>query len=186
MLSNVTKVIALFLYYGFARFFPTQPMLGYQIGYWLRRNLLRFIVDECGNDVIVKSNCYFGTGQGIKVGDRSQLGQNARIGPYTTIGDDVVMGPDVVIMTTSHAFEDPVVPINRQGSLPIKPIIIGNDVWIGTRAIILPGVKVGDKAIIGAGSVVTKDVPPLAIVGGVPAKIIRYRGERLKSRSGQQ
>lgn len=56
-----------------------------------------------------------------------------------------------------------------------RPITIGNDVWIGSRAIILDGVHIGDGAIIGAGSVVTKDVPPYAIVGGVPARIIRYR-----------
>lgn len=58
-----------------------------------------------------------------------------------------------------------------------KKIEIGNDVWIGTNAIILPGVKIGDGAVIGAGAVVTKDVPPYAIVGGVPAKLIRYRFE---------
>jgi acetyltransferase-like isoleucine patch superfamily enzyme len=52
---------------------------------------------------------------------------------------------------------------------------IGNDVWIGTRAIILPGVQIGDGAIIGAGSVVTRDVPALAVVGGVPARVIKYR-----------
>ena len=58
---------------------------------------------------------------------------------------------------------------------PYKEVIIGNDVWIGERAMILGGVKVGDGAVIGAGAIVTKDVPPYAVVGGVPAKIIRYR-----------
>ena len=57
----------------------------------------------------------------------------------------------------------------------LKPIKIGNDVWIGANAVILDGVAIGDGAIIGAGAVVNKDVPPYAIVGGVPAKIIRYR-----------
>lgn len=56
-----------------------------------------------------------------------------------------------------------------------KPIIIGNDVWIGARVVILDGVKVGDGAVIATGAIVTKDVPPYAIVGGVPAKIIKYR-----------
>ena len=54
-------------------------------------------------------------------------------------------------------------------------VIIGNDVWIGMRSIIMPGVKIGDGAVIGAGAVVTKDVPDYAIVGGVPARIIKYR-----------
>lgn len=56
-----------------------------------------------------------------------------------------------------------------------KKVVIGNDVWIGAHTVILPGVNIGNGAIIGAGAVVTKDVPPYAIVGGVPAKIIRYR-----------
>ena len=56
-----------------------------------------------------------------------------------------------------------------------KPIVIGNDVWIGARAMVIDGVKIGDGAIVGAGAVVTKDVPSYAIVGGVPAKFIRWR-----------
>jgi carbonic anhydrase/acetyltransferase-like protein (isoleucine patch superfamily) len=58
-----------------------------------------------------------------------------------------------------------------------RQTIIGNDVWIGARAILIDGITVGDGAVIGAGAVVTKDVPPYAIVGGVPAKIIKYRFE---------
>ena len=65
--------------------------------------------------------------------------------------------------------------MNQQWSLPKQKVIIGDDVWIGTRVIILPGVRVGTGSIIGAGAVVTKDVPDYAIVGGVPAKIIKFR-----------
>lgn len=118
--------------------------------------------------MIVKQHCYFGRGTGLRVGHRSQLGDNAQIGPHVTIKDDMIMGPDVVIMTTSHAFEDPRVPINLQGTMEVRPVVIGNDVWICTRVIILPGVTIGDGAVIGAGSVVTGDVPPLAIMGGYP------------------
>ena len=126
----------------------------------------------------MKQNCYVGQGNGLRIGHRSQLGHNARIDQHVTIGDDVVMGPDVVIMTNHHAFDNLDLSINQQGKLPIKPVVIGNDVWIGTRAIIMPGVNIGDQAVVGAGSVVTGDVPARSIVGGAPARFIRMRGEK--------
>jgi maltose O-acetyltransferase len=91
------------------------------------------------------------------------------------------MGPDVVIMTTAHAFEDPSSLVRLQGDVPIRSVTIGNDVWIGTRSIILPGVTLGDGCIIGAGSVVTRSVPPFAVAAGNPARVIRQRGDRLKT-----
>jgi maltose O-acetyltransferase len=174
--GKIVKYISLVLYYLIGVRFPTQPVPGYKLGYFFRRKLLNIIADSCGKNVIVKQNAYIGAGVGLRIGDHSQLGHNLRMGQYVTIGNDVVMGPDVIIMTSSHSFEDLDKPINQQGSLPIKPVTIGDDVWIGTRVIILPGVDVGDHAVIGAGAVVTKSIPAKAIVGGSPAKIIRYRG----------
>jgi len=97
-----------------------------------------------------------------------------------SIGDDVVMAPDVVIMTGSHAFEDPSVPINSQGATSRRPVQIGRDVWIGTRVIIMPGVVIGEGSVIGAGSVVTKSIPPWSVAAGNPARVIRRRGDRLR------
>lgn len=85
------------------------------------------------------------------------------------------MGPDVLIITQNHRFDQLDLPMWRQGFSPSEPVIIGNDVWVGTRAIILPGVTISKGAIIGAGAVVTKDVPEYAIVGGNPARLIKYR-----------
>lgn len=65
--------------------------------------------------------------------------------------------------------------MGQQGEAPLRKVTIKDDVWIGTRAIILPGITVGKGAIIGAGSVVTKDVPDYAIVGGAPARVLKYR-----------
>lgn len=90
------------------------------------------------------------------------------------IGDNVMMGPDVTILTYTHNIARIDIPMGQQGSV-VKEVTIGNDVWIGMRSIIMPGVKIGNGVVIGAGAVVTKDVPDYAIVGGVPAKIIRYR-----------
>ena len=90
------------------------------------------------------------------------------------IGDNVMMGPDVTILTHTHNIERTDIPMGLQGSI-VKEVSIGDDVWIGMRSIIMPGVRIGNGVVIGAGAVVTKDVPDFAIVGGVPARIIRYR-----------
>jgi maltose O-acetyltransferase len=173
------RKLALLLYYLIATRFPTQPVPGWRIGYALRRKLVSIFAEKCGRNVIIKQNAYLGSASGLKLGDNSQIGANSRIGPQVTIGNDVVMGPDVVLMTTSHAFEDPDTPIRLQGSLPIRPISIGDDVWIGTRVIVLPGVRIGKGSVIGASSLVTKDIPSYAVWGGVPAKHLRNRGEKL-------
>ena len=85
-----------------------------------------------------------------------------------------MMGPNVTILTHTHIIDRTDIPMGQQG-MRIAEVVIGNDVWIGMRVIIMPGIKIGDGAVIGAGAVVTKDVPDFAIVGGVPAKIIKYR-----------
>ncbi|MCO7176346.1 sugar O-acetyltransferase [Sporolactobacillus kofuensis] len=87
------------------------------------------------------------------------------------IGDQCLLGPGVHIYTAAH----PLDPQKRMEGVEFaKPVHIGNNVWIGGRAIINPGVKIGDHAIIGSGSVVTKDVPDYAVVAGNPAKLIKF------------
>lgn len=109
---------------------------------------------------------------------------NVIIARFCSIGDDVLIGggmhPTKTFVSTHPSFYS----IRGQSSITFadksyfteySEVIIGNDVWIGARVIILDGIRIGDGAIIGAGSVVTKDIPDYAIVGGVPAKLIRYR-----------
>lgn len=86
-----------------------------------------------------------------------------------------MMGPEVTIMTSSHNTLRTDIPMCKQGYLPKEKVIIKNDVWIGKRVVIMPGVTIGNGVIIGACAVVTKDVPDYAVVAGVPAKIIKYR-----------
>ena len=83
------------------------------------------------------------------------------------IGDNVQMGPHVTIVTDNH-------DLAHRNVLRCKPVVIGNNVWIGAEVKIMPGVRVGDNAVLAGGAVVTKDVPENAIVGGNPAKVIRY------------
>lgn len=114
-------------------------------------------------------------GKQIRLGYNSGLGKNCEINGPVEIGDNLMMGPDVIIYTENHEFSRKDIPMNQQGGSGVKKVKIGNDVWIGARVIILPGVKIGDGAIVGAGSVVTKSVPSYAIVAGNPARLIRYR-----------
>jgi len=92
-----------------------------------------------------------------------------------TIGNYVLIGYETIIMTSMRNHGSVDKPIKYQGS-QLKPVTIEDDVWIGARSIILPGVTISKGAIIGSGSVVTKNVSPYTIVGGVPAKVIGHRG----------
>lgn len=91
------------------------------------------------------------------------------------IGKDCLLAPMVSIFDCDHACDDVAQPIRLQGHTSPCPVIIEDDVWIGTKATILKGVTIGKGAVIGANSVVTRSVPPYAIVGGVPAKVLKYR-----------
>jgi maltose O-acetyltransferase len=89
-----------------------------------------------------------------------------------------MMGPDVIILTSTHEISRTDIPMREQGGGTGKEdrtVVIGDDVWIGTRVIILPGVKIGSGAVIAAGAVVSRNVPDFAIVGGVPARVIKMR-----------
>lgn len=90
------------------------------------------------------------------------------------IGDNVMMGSDVTILTQTHNIDRTDIPMGWQG-MRESEVVIGNDVWIGMRVVIMPGVEIGNGSVIGAGAIVTKDVPDYAIVGGVPAQVIKFR-----------
>lgn len=170
------KKIYLLIYYLFAQYLPMQPFPGFNLFYKFRYFLCKKILFQCGENVIVKNKCYIGDGSKLKVGSNSQLGQNARLGGPITLGDFVMMGPDVVIMGVTHDISDITKPMIDPSNPSLeKPVLIGDNVWIGTRVIIMPGVTIGGNSIVGAGAVVTKSFGPNSIIGGVPAKFIKHR-----------
>lgn len=174
-MNSFLRNLALIVYYTIARWFPTQPRPGYRLGYKMRQILVKRIFLKCGKNIIIKRNAYFGRGEGIIIGDYSQLGEDCVVPKGLIMGRDVIMGPQVIIWGISHEFGRVDIPIRLQGETDESPPVIGDDVWIGARVIIMPGVRIGSHSIIGASSVVTRDVPPYAIVAGVPAKVIRMR-----------
>ena len=101
-----------------------------------------------------------------------------RGGGAIRIGEWCLIGPNVVMRTASHRYDNPNKFIRQQGHV-VGDIHIEDDVWIGANALILGGVHIGKGAVIGAGAVVTKDVPSLAIVVGIPAKVVKFRGKRI-------
>jgi maltose O-acetyltransferase len=169
------KKIYLGLYYLIARNLPRSGrplgLGGKQFRAFLASKLFR----RAGKEINIERGAFFGSGQLISIGDYSGIGINASISGEVNIGSYVMMGPEVMIYTYGHQFEDLEKPMIFQGNSHVRPVTIGDDVWIGARAIILPGVIIGRGSIIGAGSVVTKDVPAYAVMGGNPAKIIKMR-----------
>lgn len=167
------KQIICYALYQVARHLPDnygRVNLGAQS---IRRLLVRGFIRSAGSNIDINKNAELSPD--FVIGNNSGVGADSIIGKGTTIGDNVMMGPWCIIYTRNHAFSRTDIPMREQGMQDFKPVHIGNDVWIGSRVTILPGVKIGNGSIIGASAVVTKDVPDFSVVGGNPAKILKYR-----------
>lgn len=173
-MKKISYYICLILYYFIARHLPGSDM-PYSLGAKrIRGFLCKRIFKKSGRNINIEHGAFFASGRDIEIGDNSGLGLNCRITGPLKIGSYVMMGPDVMIFTQNHKNDRLDIPMMLQTD-PKRPVVIGDDVWIAARAIILPGVTIGKGSIIGAGAVVTKDVPEYAVVGGNPARVIRYR-----------
>jgi acetyltransferase-like isoleucine patch superfamily enzyme len=145
-----------------------------RIGVALRYIVFRSLATECGDCVAVFEGAYL---YNIHC---ARLGSNVSIHPMCyidaagglTIGSDVSIAHASTIMTTEHDYSTPGVPI-REAPVKPAPVTVGSNVWIGAAVRILAGVKIGDNVVVGAGSVVTKDVPANSVAVGVPAKVIK-------------
>lgn len=168
------RAIFIRLYYGIGIHLPdADDALAFpnRIRYWMAKHFLRY----CGKNVNIGKGARIDSD--ISIGDYSGIGANSILDGSIIIGNNVMMGKECIILHHNHRFDRLDVPMSQQGFYESKPVCIGNDVWIGIRVTILPGVMVGDHSVIGAGAVVTKNVPEYAIVGGNPARILRMRNE---------
>lgn len=128
------------------------------------------------NNVFIHENVQIRGKESLSIGEGTTINRNTCILDKVRIGKYCSIAPNVVIVGSNHNFNDPVLLIKQQGS-SIKGIIIEDDVWIGANTTILDGIIIGKGSIIAAGAVVNKSIPPYTIVGGVPAKIIKKRGQ---------
>ena len=149
--------------------------------YWLYRKWkLKRIINRltAGKKIQIAGEIECTRIEAIRLSDYVYIGPRCKF--YGTgnllVGENVIIGNDVKILTTNHNYRGEMLPYDRDSIN--KSVVIHNNVWIASFAFILPGVEIGEGAIVAAGSVVTKDVPALSIVGGNPAKIISYRDEK--------
>jgi maltose O-acetyltransferase len=176
MPRRANRKLALFAYYQFATHLPDRSFPGGRVCGRLRELLCRRMLASCGREIDIGSRVFLGDGRHVRLGTRSGFGSGSRV--YgAVLGNDVICGRDVVFLKDNHRYDDLSRPIRAQGMGPPAPPVVEDGVWIGDRAIILPGRRVGRGAIVGAGAVVTHDVQPREIVGGNPARPIGRREE---------
>ncbi len=135
--------------------------------------VLQELLGQIGEGVHIKPPLFVDYGSFITIGARTfaNYGLVALDVARITIGEDVQIGPNVQLLTPTH----PVEPgLRREKYEAAKPIVIGNNVWLGGGAIVLPGVTIGDNSVIGAGAVVTKDIPANVVAVGNPARLVRH------------
>lgn len=171
MKSKKEKILTI-AYICFGKYLPVSYHM--KSAKKIRVFFARKILKKAGKNINIERGAVF-NGNCI-LGNNSNIGVNCELNGAVEIGNDVMMGPEVVIYTRNHSHSGKK-PMNQQGYEEEKKVIIGNDVWIGRRVIILPGVIIPNGCVIGAGAIVTKNFPEYSIIGGNPAKVIGKREE---------
>lgn len=136
------------------------------------RRVMKF---DIGDNTTIWMNAWFDTLGRLAIGNNSVINQRCRLDSRggLSIGDNVSVSAEVCFLTADHDIQHPSC-VGRN-----RPIVVGNFVFIGTRAMVLPGVTIGDGAVIGAGAVVTRDVAAYSVVAGVPARVIGSRNREM-------
>lgn len=135
-----------------------------------------------GRGYAISPTASFSNGHNIEIGERVSIGAGTALwagvgGGRIVVGDDVLFGPAIMVTAAGYRFDDGS-PVTRQ-AMDESDVTIGRDVWIGHGAVVLPGARIGEGAVVAAGSVVRGEVPRLAIVAGVPARVVGERADVL-------
>lgn len=140
-----------------------------------RMEIIRELFGEIGEGCTIYPGFHCDNGKHIRIGKHAFINYNVSIMDRgnVTIGDHILLAPNVVITTSNHPLD---VQMRRNSLGFASPVTIGNDVWIGANAVILPGVTIGNNVVVAAGAVVTRDIPDNTLVAGVPAHRIRDLG----------
>lgn len=156
--------------YGLVKYLP---MLGGDVVRWA---VLKLFLRRIDGWVWFRDNVTIWFPEGVSIGSGSMVGENCFLDGFggLSIGRDVLIAHNTSLISEDHGYATRRIPIRRQPKTP-GAIVVGNDVWIGCGVRVLKGVTIGDGAIIAAGAVVTKDVPPYAIVGGIPGRVLTMR-----------
>lgn len=140
---------------------------------WYVAKVLKIIVHDKKSKF--ENGIYISDARNLKIGSYVRINEHVFLQGKITIGDFALIAPNVSIYTQAHIHNEVSIPVVQQGSEKEQEVILKNNVWLGRNVVVLPGITIGEGAIVGANAVVTKDVAPYTIVGGVPAKLIKER-----------
>jgi maltose O-acetyltransferase len=170
LIKKCKSILIALIYYSYNEVISHIPLYG--IRSWYLQNLLHIGI---GTKTAIHMGCFV-TGNNIRIGNNCVVNRNTYLDGRTslTIGNNVSISPHVYIISLDH---DPQSPVFAAVN---KPVTIDDYVWIGARATILPGVHLGKGCVIGAGAIVTRNIPEYAIAVGVPAKVVGQRTHNLK------
>ena len=161
------------LYTIFAKYLPISYRTPFKVSKKIRTFFGGGILKSHGKNINIEHGAEFN--EFCTCGTNSSIGVNCRLYGSVEIGDNVMMGPECIFYTINHCHDRTDIPMICQGMTKPEKIIIEEDVWLGSRVIVLPGVVIGRGSIVGTGTVVTKSVPPYSIVVGNPGKVVRNR-----------
>ncbi len=183
MKRNISRYFWLAIYYGFARHLPATyiPIIGHISG-CLRNICAKHLFLKCGHPINIEHGASFGNGAEMELGNHSCMGIHCHYPSNIKIGNHVMFGPHCHILgNQTHRFDRLDIPIGAQGVFRITtPTCIGDDVWMGRQCLMLPGHTIGNHCVIGAGSVVCKNVPDYSVAAGNPIRVIRDRRDQRK------